>query len=98
MKKKSLITYSPAKLAELKKKKKLNRLPQSRIAAGASAQLASSNSQTLTIFEIGNIEYGILPTTEDLNKYRDLVKKVVKSKENSLFVPGGLVRVTQYTL
>lgn len=56
------------------------------------------NTKVLTIWEIGNIHFNIIPTASDLKKYKDLVDEATKHGDSSIFVPEGLVRVHQITL
>ena len=62
----------------------------------------SGNGKLLTVYELGNLQYSIWPTDDDLKNYRDLIRTVAKQskngKDSAIFVPAGLVRVTQYSL
>lgn len=59
-----------------------------------------SSGTTLTIFEIGNVAFGLFPTTKELQQYRDLIAEALDSKNpnTSIFVPEGFVKVKQVTL
>ncbi len=52
----------------------------------------------ITIFEVGNIEHNITPTQEQLNDLRDAIKTATENEHSSIFVPAGLVKVSQYSL
>ncbi len=53
---------------------------------------------TLTIFEVGNEQIGLWPSQADLEKIRDLVKEAIETKNSSIFVPAGTVRIRQILL
>ncbi len=56
------------------------------------------NGKFITLFEVGNLDHGVYPTQAQLNDLRDAIVSATKNDHSSIFVPAGLVRVTQYSL
>lgn len=57
-----------------------------------------SSSATLTVYELGNLNHGIFPTAEELATFKSLIEEINRGEKNAIFMPEGLVRVTQYHL
>ncbi len=57
-----------------------------------------TNGKVITVFEVGSLAYGIHPTQDQLNDLRDAIVSAEKNDHSSIFVPEGLVKVTQITL
>jgi hypothetical protein len=57
-----------------------------------------SSASTLTVYELGNIAHGIFPTVDELNTFKKLIEEINNGEKNAIFMPEGLVRVTQYHL
>lgn len=60
--------------------------------------LKIASPRTITIFELGNLAYGVLPTAEDMDTYRELISDAIKNKHSTIFVPEGYVKVRQIQL
>jgi len=58
----------------------------------------TSSSNTLTVYELGSINHGIFPTAEELATFKSLIEEISRGEKNAIFMPEGLVRVTQYHL
>jgi len=57
-----------------------------------------SSAATLTVYELGNLNHGIFPTAEELATFKSLIEEINRGEKNAIFMPEGLVRVTQYHL
>jgi hypothetical protein len=77
----------------LKTRKKIQKMVKLKLPS-----LSVSGDKTITIFEVGNLDRGFIPSEKDLAYYRDLIKKATEEKKSFIFVPEGLVRVTQFAL
>ena len=60
--------------------------------------LPGSSKNSITIFEVGDAAHGIYPTAKDLTNYRKLIENAIKKGSQGIFVPSGMLKVTQYKL
>ena len=65
---------------------------------GAQAGTISGPSNILTVYQLGNIDRGIFPTAKELALFKKIVEEIGAGKKNAIFVPEGLVKVTQFPL
>ena len=58
----------------------------------------ATQPSTLTVYELGNINHGIFPSAEELATFKKLIEEISNGEKNAIFMPEGLVKVTQYHL
>lgn len=81
-----------------KKLKKENVKKRQSLFGGAQAGNVPAPPNTLTVYQLGNIERGIIPTAKDLDTFKKMIEAVGRGKKNAIFVPEGLVKVMQFPL
>lgn len=65
---------------------------------GSQSGTVPAPTNTLTVYELGNCIQGIFPTAQDLSTFKKMIEEVTKGKKNAIFVPEGLVKITQFPL
>jgi hypothetical protein len=85
-----------SKKAKSPKSKSLKKVKP--IFEGSQAGTVPASPNTLTVYQLGNIDRGVIPTAKDLDTFKKMIEEVSKGKKNAIFVPEGLVKVTQFPL